>query len=261
MVVDNLTHMVTTVCTLKCKYCATLIPAFRDAGKAVHYPLDNLMSEIALIFKIYSRVDNFRPQGGESFLHPQIREILIGLNQYSQQFGRIILVTNGTYALRTAVVDTLHNLKYDYLVRIDDYGKHSIKLNELLRQCDENHIKYEVCHYNEKEQYFGGWLDLSLSDTPVTGSLTERFTRCKNRYSCKTIQDGKLWGCGIAASAAIIERFKSNDDDYVDLTGALPIDEMVNQTMKLGEKPFSVCAYCEGYDPENGRRIPAAEQL
>jgi hypothetical protein len=224
-------------------------------------PKEEFTRELNLIFNIYDYIEHLRLQGGETFIHAEACELLKETGKYREHFGRAIIATNATYVLNEKIFDTLKELPYEYTLFINEYGKHSKKYNELVEQCDVNHIPYTVHHYNETEQYYGGWFDLSFCKEPLENSTEERFFNCSNRIECKIVQNGKLYGCAIIAAWYVLGLIPHSSDDYVDLNPNLPIEEIRLRASKLGQRPFGGCDHCAGYCPETGKRIMAAEQM
>jgi hypothetical protein len=211
------------------------------------------------VLQIYEHIETLRFQGGEAFLHPHICDILCYAENFSDRFSRVLVPTNATYMLNDEILLTLKNLQYELMVLIDDYGVCSKKLTQLVEQLKNNNISHEVRSYNESEQYCGGWFDLGLTGEIIPGSVNERFEKCHNRIGCKTVQCGKLWGCGNIASGFLVGRFESKPYDYVDLR--MDQGSRIKEAKHLGESPFYGCKFCKGFDPERTDRISAAEQM
>jgi hypothetical protein len=252
--------IVTTICTLKCKDCTIAIPMH----KSKHTDKNEIFSMLHEVFEIYDYVDRLIIQGGEAFLHPDIAEIIEETAKYSNKFGHMMFITNGTFIPGNAVLETIKKLPCKCLVRIDDYGVYSKKVKEVLAMFENNGITIEVRNYNAEAQYFGGWVDVlggykfhRYSDE----ELRQVFERCLNRDNCKFAWGGKLWGCGMHGSGVLLGKVPDNPNDSVDL---LNDDDIANKrkiARNMGHRPYEGCKYCNGFDPENSPRISAAEQI
>jgi hypothetical protein len=215
-----------------------------------------------MLFHIFTHTTELRLAGGEAFLHPDIGEIIAEAEKYSAQFERLVIATNATYVPKKFVLETIQNTNCNIIINVDDYGRLSKKLNELLTEFINRGIKYVIHHYNDEEQYCGGWIDLGMDFTYKNYSsemLARTFDICrKNLY----VFDGKMYGCCPASAAYELGILQPNENDVVDLLGNLDETTIREKIDKLRTHlPYFVCQYCNGYDVLNGKRIKAAEQI
>jgi hypothetical protein len=254
---DYLPVHITTYCTLKCKDCANGIPRFRPQR---HSDTGIIKRTLKKIFEVFEHTNELRLAGGEAFLHPDICEIMIDAAKYHGRFKRMVIATNATYLPKQRILETCAELDCGFVVNIDDYGKLSPKLNELLDALNLYNIAYVLHPYNDAEQYCGGWIDCGMDFTDKNYSdeeLHRTFDVCRKNYY---IFDGRMYGCCPASAAYELGLFRAGDGELVDLlTGGG--NNVIRSILRLKEKPYAVCRCCNGFDVENGKRIKAAVQL
>jgi hypothetical protein len=251
---------VTTRCTLKCKLCSGAWPYHPAKDEDIAL----IKAELYEVFRLYEYIGELRLGGAEPFLHPNICEIIDECSKYKKQFGRVLIITNATYILRQNIIKMLSTLDYHYMVRVDDYGAHSHKLKELKNQLENAQISFEIRHYNEDNQYCGGWVDMGndFSLRNIEDSrILDVFQRCHAKTDCKYAYDGKLWGCAFAASGTVLSKIPLCANDYIDLLSVESIENKREALRTLGTYPFEGCKYCRGHDPNDSERFPAAEQI
>jgi hypothetical protein len=261
MFIRLLTVQTTTRCTLRCKKCIWDFPSYQP-------PHDSDSGLVALsfkqAFKVYDTVEELRLAGAEAFLHPHIEKFIEAAAQYRDQYKYLCLVTNGTYVPRESILKLLRDLPCDTLVRVDDYGKLSGKAKEVVSALEAYSIPVDHRGYNEDSQFYGGWIDLGdWTDKKYTPEQLEQvFRSCRMPQDCHQLWDGKLINCPYCCTGFNLNRIPIAERDYVDLFDESTTIEQKRAAVASWEKaPFLGCKYCNGYDPENSPRIPAAEQI
>lgn len=84
----------TTACTLNCTACSQLTPYHR---RAFTLSLSEVIENIDLCFRAADYVNDFILVGGETFLYPQLGDVLSYLSErYAKRFGEIHIFSNGT---------------------------------------------------------------------------------------------------------------------------------------------------------------------
>ncbi|MDR2089692.1 MAG: radical SAM protein [Clostridiales Family XIII bacterium] len=250
----------TTRCTLRCKKCSCSFPLFNP-------PVDSdvrlIKRSIGRLFNVFSYIHEIRIAGAEAFLYPHVIEVIEETAKHRKKFGYINIVTNATYVPKSEILQSMANLNCPVLVRIDNYGELSGKLTELRAVLGEHKIDYEVRNNCEHNYFCGGWIDFGTEyeDKHYSASeLKKLFFNCRNRTECKTVWDGVLYACGFIAAGHKLLKCPVAARDCVDLLNT--DNEAAIQKVKDFDKyPLLGCAYCNGFDPVNSPRIPAAEQM
>lgn len=253
------TLVCTTVCTLKCKNCLLKIPY--QEKKHTEFPV--VKRSLEVYFSLVDRVQEFTIMGGEAFLYPSFPELMQLMDAYSDRIEKLFLITQATYVPSSDAISAVVRSKCNCIVHVDDYGALSGKLREVEALLTERHIAMDIRHYNEEEQYCGGWVDVvgDFSFQGYTDGGLDVFQRCKNRSNCKFIWDGTLYSCGMHGAGAKLGKVPLGEGDALDLLGDVPYQEKREIIARMGTKPMEGCKYCLGWDVEKSPRIKAAVQL
>lgn len=250
---------VNTICTLKCKQCITLTPYHK---KAENFSKERIFADIDNFFEIYEWVEHFDVEGGETLLHPDLPEIIKKAFEYKNCFRRFHILTNGTIMPSKELLEVCKEVK-DVFFIIDDYGPELSKRAEEIKQVlKENKIDFRVDMYHGDNQYYGGWVDFGdmkykdYSDE----ELKKVFQNCRAGHNkAPYIKNGKMFLCPVQGAG--IKYITLKDNEFVDFCSEKTIQEQIEIAAAFGEHPTSACAYCKGFDAENGKRYKAAKQI
>ena len=143
----------TSVCTLKCEKCGWSFPRFNPHVVA---DLEKTIAGLDKVFQIYDVINEVRFGGAEAFLYPDIEKLMTALIPYQDRFEYGIVITNGTYIPKQSILDTMRQLPYPFMVRVDNYGQFSTKYDEVVAVLKQNQIKEDERTYTGVEQAFGG---------------------------------------------------------------------------------------------------------
>ncbi|MCL5072729.1 MAG: hypothetical protein M1308_17825 [Actinobacteria bacterium] len=224
-----------------------------------------IFDDIKAVFEIYDRIEWLQFVGGELFLHPDMDEILEEAFKYDAQFDKLILMTNGTLVPKEKVLNVLEKHKGKIEVQISDYGKLSYKIGQLVKALDDKNVKYKIKSYHGDIQHYGGWMDC--------GGFEERgYTEEEIAYNfnhCSQIQmknlhsyNGCLHNCIRSLFGADLGLVDMPKDEYVNLwDNQLTLEQKKEIARNFCTKPLYACRFCGGFDSENAKRYPAAEQI
>jgi len=250
---------INTVCTLKCKQCITLTPYHKNA---VHFPKEQIFSDIDSFFEIYDWIEHFDVEGGETLLHPDLPEIIEKAFEYQEHFNRFHILTNGTVIPSPELLAVCKKVKRIFFI-IDDYGsERSSRAEEIKKLLTENHIEFRVDVYHGNDQYYGGWVDfgnMKYKNYPEE-KLYNVFQNCRQAQAgAPYIKNGKMFLCSIQGAG--IQHIVLNKEEYVDFNDGKTLQEHIRIAAAFGEKPTTACQYCKGFDVKNAVRYKAAEQI
>lgn len=255
----------TTRCTLNCKYCGSAVPKFRAADITYDADVRQVKASIDALFKVYDHIEHLDFTGGEPLLWGGLPECLCYASRYKDKFDFMRVLTNATLLPSNELLSTINALdcKFDFF--IDNYGKHSCKVNELKSLLNRNDIDYRETRYDGEIQDYGGWID--FGDMTFKGYSSEKaklvYDNClQAHHMCLTLFDGNLYNCTIAPIGNALGKIpRGNKDEFVPL-----LDESVSLEKKrqiagqFGHHVLKACLYCNGFDNKNAPRFPAAEQ-
>jgi hypothetical protein len=223
-------------CTLSCTHCAQYINTYDEQDKAHHLPLEDLKNDIDRFFGAVDTVGFESVIGGESLLHPDFDKIIEHILT-KQNFGVLGVTTNGVVKLSDKHLKILKNDRTRLI--FSDYTK---VLSEKQKQLFQTNI--------EKAREFG--VNITVGE-PVwieppslkamgfnVEQMTEMKAGCNSFRTCKTVQQGKLYPCGVSPT---VHQLEAGDyaTDYVDLYGP----DLRTAIKELHARPYySSCNHC-----------------
>lgn len=257
---DVLTIHTTTVCTLKCAKCGSSFPQFRSPFLA---NVDLTIAAFDRLFQVYDSIRELRFGGAEAFLYPELAKLMNAAIKYKDKFQYAIVVTNGTYIPDDSILETIQNLPYPFIVRIDNYGALSKECNELISILHEKRIEVDERMYAGEDPAFGGWIDFGdYADRHYTNKqLQHTFKYCRMPGDSVTLVEDRLMTCCYAVYGYLLGKVNAPAREVVHLLDNQNIEEMQGTIKTWWEQPYEACKYCNGFDPEHSPRVPAAEQF
>ena len=249
--VEYIEIVLTTMCNLKCKGCSALMTCYK---KPYHVDLDKIIKTLDRLNEACDSVIHLRLLGGEPLLYPNMYEVLEYLLNHDK-FKRIAIVTNGTMIINDKkVLEILKNDKF-YL-SISNYGDVSKNYDNLIKQCDENNIKYEPMRLTYEWIDYG---DFKKRNRPAK-ELEYQYNHCSHKR--RNIIDGKLFQCFRCAHATNLKYVDLKEEDYIDLLDdSISVKELKNKIYDFCfkyKKCIESCDYCDCY--KNSKSIPRGKQ-
>jgi hypothetical protein len=236
--------VITEKCSLRCRKCADLMQYFRNP---VHMPLPQVKDDIDRVFANVDYVHELFLFGGESFLYKDLPEVMRYAMQYRAQYGRQMIITNGTVAPNEKVLAAMRDA--EVLVTVSNYGKHSKNLGRLTEKLKEYGIPFLVWKpiWYEYQQ---------LTDCENRDAQTV-FDTCGEE--CVSIRAGKMYRCPFLLHGETLKAFPYDAGNCVvaDRTGESK--NAIAAYLKNKSAPPG-CAFCSGYDVGNTEKAPVAEQ-
>lgn len=241
----NLTIMITTNCSLKCKYCCAYMNSY-PREKRVFFPYEQIARDIDSIFSTLDAIGSITIQGGEPFLHPDVHLIVKKLLE-KKNFGIVSIATNGIFKIE----------------------------KEKLAEFQDNRLNvafsgyYDALPENKLEIYYKNIQLLKDSDVPVTVGvkmpewtipptlwnrnyskeiMTSKKANCKIPERCLQVMNGRLYPCLYSVSLHGIG-VADYPKDYVELSG----NNLLNRIKEFMERPFyDSCRHCGGNQGSTG---------
>jgi hypothetical protein len=225
--------------------------------------IDKTILSLEKVFKIYDSVTELRFTGAESFLYPHICEMMEGVSKYKNQFTYAIAITNGTYIPSREILDTMKNLDYNFMVRVDNYGALSKKHDELLKILASEGVTTDDRNYHDEDQAYGGWVDFGDFDYKnySKAELNNLYSSCRIPHDCVILKDDKLTNCCYATVADWLGVIPLLSREVIELNGKQTVSQMREAILSWRSSPLNACQYCNGFSVLNSKRIPAAEQI
>lgn len=253
--IEQLSQMVTTHCSLKCRECIMSIPYLKDKN---HMPLKQLKQDADLLFSKVDFIKYYGPGGGEIFLYPELAQFLTYIvENYSQKIGTFLLITNATVLPEKKVMEVI--AKNGLQIRISSYEGvegWKEKRDKFVAVCEESGVEYY-------EQRVDLWLDMGWNEQ-------QNFIECRGQQMfeqcdmpCREFAKGIEYYCMQGHYANLVRSKYNTDKEELNFT-----EEETNKKIileyNLGYSVkgyLEICAQCKGYFGINEQKIPVAEQI
>lgn len=253
-------HMALTMnCTLRCKDCNMFVPYYKNE---VYYAIEEIESELDLLFSIVDNVFCLTFLGGEPLLYKELTSLLVYIgDNYIDRISSIKIVSNGTVVPGLDLLETAKGMPVWF--SISDYTNqvsYEKKLKEVESTLDTNHIDYR----KSKDLR---WCSFGFPQKTI--SIKEE--SCRNHMeACSPIfhgyNDGKIYYCHVAWSAEKTGKYQLAHHDYLDLKNIKEesIDRHIISRHCFGEidgKGYvSFCKKCGGCGYDNTDIVDAGVQ-
>jgi MoaA/NifB/PqqE/SkfB family radical SAM enzyme len=258
----NLTVLITSKCSLKCRLCATYTPY---CSKSENYSYERITKSVSKFFENIEHVGLFTISGGEPLLHPQLSELVDFFSAYIDRIDVFEIFTNGTIIPTGKLLEHLKfSNKVDVL--IDDYGPElSPNVTQIANVLSASGIKHRVRKYYGENAHLGGWIDVSdFSEKHRTDKENENiFRRCSFSTTWKNLIiliDGTIHMCYV--NNRLLDFVPDKPDEYIDLLdNSLSNLEIKERILNLrNRKSLAYCSHCNGFC-EDAKRYNYPEQL
>lgn len=238
----------TTKCSLRCKYCADLIPMY---GKdACDFDFNRIIRDVNNVLSSVDKVHTLILGGGEIFLYKQLDKAVSWFaNQ--RKILTVCLITNGTVKLSEDILKILKNPKV--IVRVSNYGNVVPGRKAFVSILKANGIVVEEL----KRQR---WYDMGqMYDRDKTEQeLISTYQNCGMK-DCKYIQNGKIWYCSRQRGSELGMIPRAIKSDWVSIDGHS--DKLRKQIENMYKKSYvTACNYCDGNN-KSQKRVTLGEQM
>lgn len=236
---DNLTIMITTKCSLRCKYCVAYMNSYPN-DKRYHVSYKQICEDIDHIFEAVDSIGSITIQGGEPFLHPDIDRIVKKLLE-KRNFGVVSIATNGIYVIEKEKLEIFRDNRLN--VAFSGYYKalQEPQMNQFYKNIEL--MKSENIPHTVGVQMPEWTIPPTLWDRKYSEeNMTAKKSSCRMPERCVQILNGKLYPClySVSLHGIGVADYK---DDYVDLTQ----DNLSEAIREFIEKPYyRSCGHCGG---------------
>ena len=253
-IINQVEICVTERCTLKCRDCANLMRFYINPKDCDAYIT---LSSIQKLTEIADYIEQVTILGGEPFLFPSFKEILLEIRKM-QNINSIKIITNGSILPEREVFDAIREA--GAIVFISYYSELSQCADRLVNECEKHGIICIVAE-NMEWQNLGSPIEKREFSTNETFQL---FNSCVlNGFN--TIIGHKLYVCSRAAHMFNCGIKVEADNDSFDLSEKFSDTKTAKnalfQFLNYNNYPSS-CEYCNGFSNINKLPlIPAAIQM
>lgn len=220
--------VITMCCNLCCKNCSSLMPYYKNPS---HLDLNTIKTNLEKLSRS-EKIKNIQIIGGETFLHPDITEILLYVSTLN--FEIISVYTNGTI-VPNGLEDILDKLDDRFTFYITEYER-STKVKELCEMFDKYKTQHEI---NEFGNIYGSkkgseWIK---SGNPIFKPIPKT-----NEDTCDQIMSclgNKVYKCQRFAHLDQIGATKLADNEWC------YINDLNERYEQLKQRGFTKsCYYC-----------------
>jgi len=201
-------------CSLNCTHCGQYINTLAKRDMAHHIPVEQVIKDIDTFFDAIDTVAFVSVIGGEAFLHPDFDRIISKILE-KQNFGVLGITTNGMCKITQKHLEVLKNNRTRVI--FSDYTM--VLTPQQKKLFDENVRKVAEfgIHYTVGQPVWTTPPTLKSQDFSLA-HMTAMKAGCNSVKTCQTVQNGKLYPCGVTPyvdQLGVIEEFS----DYIDLDG------------------------------------------
>jgi len=191
--------IVTTVCTLNCKYCLNFTPFIQNASPV---KIEKLKEEADVYFKSVDKVGFFQISGGEPLSYQYLADYIEWLsNTYGEKIGQILLATNGTLIPNERLTEVLR--KYKIVLLLDNYTQAVPRVlqtrNKLIEHLKNNGIDYR--NYEDKQEFFKFFPAAEDYSKWSDEQLAKRAEKCWGVQPCRNLRNGRIYYCNFSSFA------------------------------------------------------------
>lgn len=258
---------ITARCTLKCKLCVMGAPFYENPP---HYDYETVARTMDKYFEVVDYVQWFEFSGGEPFMHKDLHKMVKKSMEFSSQFDKLLILTNGTLLPNEELLKILIEYSSRIVIMISHYGELSHQAEALENLMKEHHIECDVKVYYGESQHFGGWVDYGdfRNYNRSEEELITLFRECgaTKMSGCFTTHGGEMhWCVPSARGMRLLGKVPRDKTDYIDLFDeSMSIEEQRAKIKLISEKKYiSACNYCSGHHGTSdlSLRHKAAEQI
>ena len=247
-----ITFVISTRCTLRCKYCGQRLSEYTEKDK-IDFDFKDIIRDIDSFLSAVDFVGMISIIGGEPFVHPRLPDIV----EYcltKDNFGVVNITTNGVVHISREVLSRLKNERVKVSFSIyDTYLTEAQKqlLKDNIDLVKESGISYSLSH------------PLWVKPGELKDYGYDREYMVKKKKTCSAIDmtaaviGGVFYPCTIAQNIEGLHKFSAGNA-LVDVRQREGLRERLRRC--LSQESFDACRYC-GQGSSGSIEIPAGEQV
>jgi len=129
----SITLVVNSICSLKCKFCTSYMPAYSPAQRK-NYPTSRIVDDVHRFFSAVDGVGTVTVMGGEPFLHPGLADAIEALLSHPN-CGLISISTSATCRMDESILDRLRDPRVNI-----SFSNYTASLNDQQKSMFENNL-------------------------------------------------------------------------------------------------------------------------
>lgn len=256
---SSVSFLPSTACNLNCRYCLNFNPF---SEKFYVRELNKLKEDVDVFFGCVDHIMLFHVSGGETFLYPDIAEIVCYIDErYGNRIDKLRMVTNGTIIPNDEILEKLAATKLE--ITVDDYREEIPRSEEKFIMLTSKLKQYGIKYYVNKVD---SWINLAPDKTNYSNLSDELLMRHRSECSqnWQELRDGKLYSCNYAAYAVVTGKLGGQDLEETFNLRKYTLDQakkLVEFRLGYTDKGYTnFCKYCKGFTSHNTEVVVPAMQ-
>lgn len=242
---------ITTICNLKCKYCAAHIPKLPEHH---HVSIKQVLNDIDLWLDVIDDCIGVQLGNGEAVLYPQLDVVLDKLCS-NKKVKVISIVTNGVkYPTDKKILHCLSNPKV--VMVMSNYNMPA--LTDVTRKFYKEHDITVI--FLDEQTHWRAMGEHIYDRKDMKDDLAVKFMNCSMARVCPmVIYEGKMYNCGKTPRFMEFCDFRTTHD-YVVLDKYIDKKILKKALIELRLEPYlDSCGWCD--IPEERAMVPPGEQI
>ena len=254
LIIGCLDLPITTMCTLKCKNCSSLMPYYQHPTL---FSTEVILKQLDVLFSVVDKILRVNVLGGEPFLHKDLDKIIRKLSP--DKVKKVLIITNGTVVPKNKEL-LLALRQKNVEVRISDYKSVSINMIFLLLLLEVNKIHYTIKSFGKDSFNWYDFGDFSNRGR-TTEELNKQYLNCDVEWG--SIIDGKLFPCPRSAHATDLGLISNDSSNYINIFKLSNDKSQLKKQLEdfiINDKAFNCCNYCDR-GTSLCKKVKVAEQI
>ena len=207
LIIPYIEIVLTTFCTLKCKWCSALIEYYKTPK---HYTLEDNMESIQKLVDSSDSIRFLKLLWWEPLCYPYLYDFIKFLN-VQNKIQKIVITTNGTMTIKDQQLINILKNNHKFYFSISNYWSISRNYYNLIKQLEDNNINYTVMKtdYNRIDYW-----DLNKRNR-TKKQLRKQYHICTRKL--RSLLNGKLFQCYRCSHATNLKLVPLIEKDYIDL--------------------------------------------
>ena len=258
----NLEYVLTTHCTMNCKYCNTFVPYFSEKTHAKMTTFEEFKADIDKLLSSVDYIYDFGFVGGEPLLCKDLAK-MVKYALSKKQLKHIFIATNCTILPSDELVEAMKNKKL--AVQISDYrqvknikGNVKVQYDAFKKILIDNKIIFN--NYQEQREATT-WVSMPelYADNRDPKIVQAIYNKCYGRY-CMMICEGLITPCTLTVYISrCMDLTPAVKDELINIRN-LDTKELTKRMIKYYAIPFpQFCHYCHWEKIKTG--LPCGEQV